>query len=172
MFCKHPLLLRGLLLCWSIRRASPRHVFRTALQKNANHISRDVFVPRSRSGRGCNSPRRQFRCRHLTRLSLCFAHVFSRDCAGFVLDAIDLRISPGKLVGVVGPVGSSKSSLLMAMLREISPENAGGMGVAITPGVSGEVGACRGCMDGFRQTKHNTPCRLEPLIYIRKGGTK
>ncbi|CAN0489277.1 unnamed protein product, partial [Hapterophycus canaliculatus] len=41
---------------------------------------------------------------------------------GLVLHAIDLRIEPGQLVGVVGPVGSSKSSLLMAMLREIAPE--------------------------------------------------
>lgn len=38
------------------------------------------------------------------------------------LDAIDLRVEPGQLVGVVGPVGSSKSSLLMAVLREIAPE--------------------------------------------------
>ena len=46
------------------------------------------------------------------------------------LDAIDLRIEPGQLVGVVGPVGSSKSSLLMAVLREIAPERLAGVGTA------------------------------------------
>ncbi|CAN0301123.1 unnamed protein product, partial [Scytosiphon promiscuus] len=38
------------------------------------------------------------------------------------LDEIDLRIEAGQLVGIVGPVGSSKSSLLMAVLGEIAPE--------------------------------------------------
>ena len=72
-----------------------------------------------------------------------FLHPFIcfRNGAGFVLDAIDLRIEPGTLVGIVGPVGSSKSSLLMAVLREISPESPVGMGAAITPAVSAEVGA-------------------------------
>ncbi|CAN0033043.1 unnamed protein product [Ectocarpus fasciculatus] len=50
------------------------------------------------------------------------------DAGGLTLDAIDLRIEPGQLVGVVGPVGSSKSSLLMAVLREIAPERASGVG--------------------------------------------
>ncbi|CAM9996930.1 unnamed protein product, partial [Ectocarpus fasciculatus] len=52
------------------------------------------------------------------------------NAGGLTLDAIDLRIEPGQLVGVVGPVGSSKSSLLMAVLREIAPESAGGVGGA------------------------------------------
>lgn len=42
--------------------------------------------------------------------------------SGFALESINLRVEPGQLVGVVGSVGSSKSSLLMAVLREISPE--------------------------------------------------
>eukprot|EP00752_Nemacystus_decipiens_P006715 g6038.t1 len=42
---------------------------------------------------------------------------------GLTLDSIDLRIEPGQLVGVVGPVGSSKSSLLMALLREMTQES-------------------------------------------------
>lgn len=41
---------------------------------------------------------------------------------GFTLENIDLTIQPGQLVGIVGPVGSSKSSLLMAILREINPQ--------------------------------------------------
>ncbi|CBN77893.1 conserved unknown protein [Ectocarpus siliculosus] len=52
------------------------------------------------------------------------------NAGGLTLDAIDLRIEPGQLVGVVGPVGSSKSSLLMAVLREIAPESAAGVGGA------------------------------------------
>lgn len=30
-------------------------------------------------------------------------------------------MEPGQLVGIVGPVGSSKSTLLMALLQEIAP---------------------------------------------------
>lgn len=41
--------------------------------------------------------------------------------AGNVLEDINLQVGPGQLVGVVGPVGSSKSSLLMAMLQEMFP---------------------------------------------------
>ncbi|CAN0314228.1 unnamed protein product, partial [Scytosiphon promiscuus] len=48
------------------------------------------------------------------------------------LDAIDLRIQPGQLVGVIGPVASSKSSLLMAVLREIAPERASGVDMSVT----------------------------------------
>ena len=62
---------------------------------------------------------------------------------GLTLDAIDLRIEPGQLVGVVGPVGSSKSSLLMAVLREIAPERLAGMDAAVesmgAAGADGEV---------------------------------
>ena len=88
-----------------------------------------------------------------------FTHVFSRNGSGFVLDAIDLRIEPGKLLGVVGPVGSSKSSLLMAVLREISPENADGMRMAVIPDVSGEVGACRGWMRFVKRHEVGHTCR-------------
>ncbi|CAM9867450.1 unnamed protein product, partial [Ectocarpus sp. 12 AP-2014] len=60
------------------------------------------------------------------------------NAGGFTLDAIDLRIEPGQLVGVVGPVGSSKSSLLMAMLREITPERTSGeAGTAAVEGCAG-----------------------------------
>ncbi|CAM9820973.1 unnamed protein product, partial [Ectocarpus sp. 8 AP-2014] len=60
------------------------------------------------------------------------------NAGGLTLDAIDLRIEPGQLVGVVGPVGSSKSSLLMAMLREITPERtSGGAGTAAVEGGAG-----------------------------------
>ncbi len=64
---------------------------------------------------------------------------------GLTLDTINLRIEPGQLVGVVGPVGSSKSSLLMAVLREIAPERLAVMGTgAANPGDgSGEVRAAR-----------------------------
>eukprot|EP00752_Nemacystus_decipiens_P006704 g6027.t1 len=61
---------------------------------------------------------------------------------GLTLDAIDLSIEPGQLVGVVGPVGSSKSSLLMAVLREIAPERSAGVDAAVegmvTPGANVE----------------------------------
>ncbi|CAM9553747.1 unnamed protein product, partial [Hapterophycus canaliculatus] len=40
---------------------------------------------------------------------------------GLTLDEIDLRIEPGQLVGVVGAVGSSKTSLLMAIMKEMTP---------------------------------------------------
>lgn len=39
-----------------------------------------------------------------------------------MLDDINLEIEPGMLIGVVGAVGSSKRSLLMALLREILPQ--------------------------------------------------
>lgn len=48
---------------------------------------------------------------------------FLTVATGLALDTIDLRIEPGQLVGVVGPVGSSKSSLLLALLREMAPES-------------------------------------------------
>eukprot|EP00056_Hartaetosiga_gracilis_P012145 m.191399 g.191399 ORF g.191399 m.191399 type:complete len:1327 (+) comp13645_c0_seq4:107-4087(+) len=38
-----------------------------------------------------------------------------------VLDDLSFNISPGTLVGVVGPVGAGKSTLFMAMLRELLP---------------------------------------------------
>ncbi|CAM9399555.1 unnamed protein product, partial [Ectocarpus sp. 12 AP-2014] len=61
------------------------------------------------------------------------------SAGGLTLDAIDLRIEPGQLVGVIGPVGSSKSSLLMAMLREITPERtSGGAGTAAIDGGAGD----------------------------------
>lgn len=41
-----------------------------------------------------------------------------------VLNNINLEVSEGELIVVVGPVGSSKSSLLMAILKELNP-NAG-----------------------------------------------
>lgn len=41
--------------------------------------------------------------------------------SGYVLQDVNLRVEPGQLVGIVGPVGSSKSTLLMALLREIAP---------------------------------------------------
>eukprot|EP00903_Cladosiphon_okamuranus_P016201 g14950.t2 len=67
---------------------------------------------------------------------------------GLTLDAIDLRIEPGQLVGVVGPVGSSKSSLLMAVLREIAPERLAAMDAAAegagTANASGERAVERG----------------------------
>ncbi|CAM9207978.1 unnamed protein product, partial [Sphacelaria rigidula] len=44
----------------------------------------------------------------------------------FTLKSIDLTVEPGQLVGIVGPVGSAKSSLLMAVLREIVPVKDGG----------------------------------------------
>lgn len=47
---------------------------------------------------------------------------------GFALEGIDLRVEPGELIGVVGPVGSSKSSLLMAVLREMAPESLASVG--------------------------------------------
>lgn len=50
--------------------------------------------------------------------------IINRPQGALTLDEIDLRIEPGQLVGIVGPVGSSKSSLLMAVLREIAPERA------------------------------------------------
>lgn len=61
------------------------------------------------------------------------------------MDSINLRIEPGQLVGVVGPVGSSKSSLLMAVLREIAPERLAVMGTraANTGDGVGEVRAAR-----------------------------
>lgn len=49
---------------------------------------------------------------------------------GLALEAIDLRIEPGQLVGVVGPVGSSKTSLLMAIMKEITPVAAAGLSSA------------------------------------------
>lgn len=49
---------------------------------------------------------------------------------GLTLDKIDLRIEPGQLVGVVGPVGSSKTSLLMAIMNEITPATDAGVGMA------------------------------------------
>lgn len=52
--------------------------------------------------------------------------------AGLVLEDINLKIEPGMLVGVVGAVGSSKSSLLMAVLSEISPEKPEGVSPALT----------------------------------------
>ena len=62
-------------------------------------------------------------------------HSFYRPIhAGLTLDAIDLRIEPGQLVGVVGPVGSSKSSLLLALLKEIAPESSAGAAVAALNG--------------------------------------
>lgn len=42
-----------------------------------------------------------------------------------VLADIDLEISSGELVVVVGPVGASKTSLLMAMMGELAPFDAG-----------------------------------------------
>ncbi|CAN0142706.1 unnamed protein product [Ectocarpus sp. 6 AP-2014] len=61
------------------------------------------------------------------------------NAGGLTLDAIDLRIEPGQLVGVIGPVGSSKSSLLMAMLREITPERtSGGAGTTAIDGGAGD----------------------------------
>ncbi|CBN77890.1 multidrug resistance-associated protein-like protein [Ectocarpus siliculosus] len=68
------------------------------------------------------------------------------NAGGLTLDAIDLRIEPGQLVGVVGPVGSSKSSLLMAMLREITPERtSGGAGTAAVDGGAGHGHGERNC---------------------------
>lgn len=52
-----------------------------------------------------------------------FASVPSAD---FALKSIDLTVEPGQLVGIVGPVGSAKSSLLMAVLREMAPVQDGG----------------------------------------------
>ncbi|CAN0370120.1 unnamed protein product, partial [Ascophyllum nodosum] len=46
--------------------------------------------------------------------------------AGFTLQSINLTIKPGQLVGIVGSVGSSKSSLLMTVLREIAPHGLAG----------------------------------------------
>lgn len=46
-------------------------------------------------------------------------------------DAINLRIEPGQLVGVMGLDGSSKSPLLMAVLRGNVPESLGGMAAAV-----------------------------------------
>lgn len=40
----------------------------------------------------------------------------------FALRSIDLKVEPGQLIGVVGLVGSSKSSLLMALLQEMVPD--------------------------------------------------
>ncbi|CAM9767000.1 unnamed protein product, partial [Ectocarpus sp. 12 AP-2014] len=68
------------------------------------------------------------------------------NAGDLTLDAIDLRIEPGQLVGVVGPVGSSKSSLLMAMLREITPERtSGGAGTAAVEGCAGHGHGERNC---------------------------
>lgn len=58
------------------------------------------------------------------------------------MDTINLRIEPGQLVGVVGPVGSSKSSLLMAMLREIAPERQAVMSAGTASAGDGSVEVC------------------------------
>lgn len=59
------------------------------------------------------------------------------------MKTIDLKLEPGQLVGVVGPVGSSKSSLLMAVLREITPETmddgVGGTGEEMHVSVHGSL---------------------------------
>jgi len=54
------------------------------------------------------------------------SYIRARGKKGLALNSISLKIEPGHLVGVVGPVGSSKSSLLMALLREIQPESSSG----------------------------------------------
>lgn len=65
---------------------------------------------------------------------------------GLTLDSIDLRIEPGQLVGVVGPVGSSKSSLLLALLTEIAPGSSGGAaGAALNGGGFVKVGVLVYC---------------------------
>lgn len=69
------------------------------------------------------------------------ACMYGFDCfvcqhKAFTLEAINLRVEPGELIGVVGSVGSSKSSLLMAVLREIVPETLSAVGSGAN-GVSG-----------------------------------
>ncbi|CAM9714184.1 unnamed protein product [Sphacelaria rigidula] len=60
---------------------------------------------------------------HCRKLDNEFASFLSAD---FVLESIDLTVEPGQLVGIVGPVGSAKSSLLMALLKEMAPVKDGG----------------------------------------------
>ena len=83
-----------------------------------------------------------------------------------VLEDISLDIKPGMLVGVVGPVGSSKSSLLMAVLREISPDNANGTGPVVAT-IPEKVRDQRGALKMYR-SRITEP--LEPWsdIYVSR----
>ncbi|CAM9886717.1 unnamed protein product [Scytosiphon promiscuus] len=86
--------------------------------------------------------------------------IATRPQGALTLDAIDLRIEPGQLVGIVGPVGSSKSSLLMAVLREIAPEKARNQAAGVGSSASGAEGARGGSGEVASERDVEVPGKL------------
>ncbi|XP_017474881.1 PREDICTED: probable multidrug resistance-associated protein lethal(2)03659 isoform X4 [Rhagoletis zephyria] len=48
---------------------------------------------------------------------------WDRNSAEYTLDDVNLRVQPGTLVAIIGPVGSGKSSLMQSILGELRPES-------------------------------------------------
>eukprot|EP00116_Pleurobrachia_bachei_P014264 sb/3474526/ len=75
---------------------------------------------------------------------------------GFKLKDISLQLSPGTLAGVIGPVGSGKSSLLLTIVREME----------IT---EGRVN-CGGTIGYYSQTPCNIICQVMTTVHTCKRG--
>ncbi|XP_054726195.1 probable multidrug resistance-associated protein lethal(2)03659 [Anastrepha obliqua] len=48
---------------------------------------------------------------------------WDRNAAEYTLDNVNLRVQPGTLVAIIGPVGSGKSSVVQSILGELRPES-------------------------------------------------
>ncbi|CAD6992119.1 probable multidrug resistance-associated protein lethal(2)03659 [Ceratitis capitata] len=48
---------------------------------------------------------------------------WDRKSADYTLDNVNLRVQPGTLVAIIGPVGSGKSSIVQTILGELRPES-------------------------------------------------
>ncbi|XP_037954692.1 probable multidrug resistance-associated protein lethal(2)03659 [Teleopsis dalmanni] len=48
---------------------------------------------------------------------------WDKNSTEYTLDNVDLRVQPGTLVAIIGPVGAGKSSLIQSILGELRPES-------------------------------------------------